>query len=133
MKGISRPVLLFGGMMLVVVFSVACSADCQFAGTAKAWIDENENGMWDRSEPPLSGVSFLVDDVENNMRNVGDLASSDTNGEASLYVWLPGCPKVRLEIYATVPSGYRLTTQPRITAREDDQGPFLFGFVPVSG
>jgi hypothetical protein len=132
MRGICRPILLFGRMMLVVVFSVACSSDCQFAGTAVAWIDENENGMWDRSEPPLHGVSFFVDDVENQIRNVGDPAISNENGEALVYVWLPGCPRVKLEVYATPPPAYRLTTQPRINAREDDRGPFLFGFISIA-
>jgi hypothetical protein len=128
-----KPWLPFGATMLLIVFSVACSADCFFAGTARAWIDENENGIWDPDELPLPGVRFFVDDIKNELTNVGDAASSNEDGEAVVYVWLPGCPRVRFEIYATPPPGYRLTTQPRIPARQDDDGPFPFGFAPVNG
>jgi hypothetical protein len=117
-------------LTLTASFLAACSADCFFAGTAKAWVDKDRDGRWDPDEPPLSGVRFFVDDVKNDIVNVGDESVSDDTGEASIYVWLSGCPSVRFEIYPQVPSGYTLATSPRIPAREKDEGPFLFGFAP---
>lgn len=118
-------------LILAAPFLAGCSADCFFAGTVKAWVDKNENEMWDPDESPLSGVKFFIDDVRNHNTNVGDEAISNEAGEALVYVWLPGCPRVRFEIYAKPPSNYRPTTQPRIPAHENDEGPFLFGFVPT--
>jgi hypothetical protein len=119
-------------LTLAASFLTGCSADCIFAGTAKAWVDRDKDGVWDPDEPPLSGVRFFIDDVKNKITNVGDESVSDEAGEASVYVWLPGCPSVRFEIYPEVPSGYILTTAPRLPAREADKGPFSFGFSPVN-
>jgi hypothetical protein len=128
-----QKLLLWTNVLMLSMFVLAgCSADCFFAGTVKAWVDNNEDGMWDPDEPPLSGVQFFIDDVRNHNTNVGDGAISNETGETLVYVWLPGCPKVRFEIYAEPPAGYRPTTQPRIPARENDKGPFLFGFVPLN-
>lgn len=99
--------------------------DCMWRGTAKAWIDENGNGNWDANERPLSGVSFHIDDVHNKYNDVGG-AVSNAGGIADLSVWLPGCPNVAFEIYVIAPTGYRSTTQPRVSIR--GEGPFLFGF-----
>jgi hypothetical protein len=121
-----------GVLTLAASFVTGCGVDCFFAGTAKAWVDTDKDGIWDPGEPPLRGVRFFVDDVRNDIANVGDESISDEAGEAPVYVWLPGCPRVRFEIYPEVPSGYVLTTAPRLPARGTDEGPFFFGFSPVS-
>jgi streptogramin lyase len=107
--------------------------DCMWVANSVAWIDENENGVRDASEPPFPGVTFYVDDVENLLENVGR-GVSDGYGEARLSVWLPGCPEATFEIYPDVPAGYRLTTPARRSAdvREFDRT-FEFGFTYLPG
>jgi streptogramin lyase len=101
---------------------------------AKTWIDENQNGVWDPGEKPLENVLFYIDDVRNNYQKVGGRSISNLNGEAGLYVWLPGCPDASFEIYPEVPNGYKLTTPERQSAKgKRDEGPFWYGFAPVAG
>ncbi|MDX1614205.1 MAG: hypothetical protein R3300_07830 [Candidatus Promineifilaceae bacterium] len=85
-------------------------ADCIEEKFAWAWIDANENGNWDRGEQRLSGVEFIMDDVLNDLTDVGGRAVSDNNGRTLLTVWLPGCPDVHFEVYALPTEGYRFTT-----------------------
>lgn len=120
------------GVILLALLLLACSGDCFFAGSAKAWVDRDEDGVWDPGESSLPDVQFFVDDVRNQSTNVGDEAISNHEGEALVYVWLPGCPSADFEIYAKPPSGYRPTTEPRISAHQTEEGPFLFGFAPAS-
>lgn len=130
----SRQSLL--GWLVIVALGVpllaGCGVDCYYLGAVRAWIDTNGDGVWNPDESPLSGVRFFIDDVRHNSQNVGEEAVSDETGEATVFVFLPGCPRVRFEIYAAVPSGYRLTTEPRLRARQSDEGPFLFGFAPAT-
>jgi len=102
-------------------------ADCGWDGVAKAWLDKNRNGKWEPNEPPLAGVTFFIDDTLNHYTNVGKEAVSDRTGRADVNVWLPGCPAVEFEIYATPPAGYRLTTPARMRALGKKL--FEFGFV----
>jgi streptogramin lyase len=103
MSGCSRPM-------------VETPGDCIWQGVAQAWIDQNENGIWDSNEHPLPGISFFVDDVLNNLLQVADYATSNLQGDARLLVWLPGCPDVKFEVYPEVPKQYHLTTPQRLTA-----------------
>jgi hypothetical protein len=110
------------------------AADCVWIAEARAFVDANGNELWDIDEPPLAGVTFRVEDVLNHFENVDDsVAVSDSSGRAKLSVWLPGCPKVELEVYAVTPSGYVLTTAERLPAKETfDEEPFVFGFRPAN-
>src|SRR3989304_638466 len=57
--------------------------DCRWSGTAKAWIDENKNGVWEANESPLPGARFLIDDTKNGDTDVGPEALSNEEGEAA--------------------------------------------------
>ena len=125
-------------ILTLIMFTAGCySVDCVWWDTAEAWIDQNENGVWDSSEQPLSEVRFHIDDVRNDHQGVGDEAISNKQGKADLRVWMAGCPTVELEVYATPPDGYRFTTPSRIAVPKSATGNpgktvFSFGFVAES-
>ncbi len=99
--------------------------------SAEAWIDNNRNGTRDSAEPPLRGVRFFVDDVRNELIDVGQEAISDEYGDAVLRVLLPNCVTTRFEIYARPTVPYTSTTKDRLPGRGN--GPFTFGFAPLKG
>lgn len=126
-----RGLLPLGVFVLIVVLLAGCrSPDCELSATVRTWVDENENGIWDDNEAPLPDVKCFVEGAYTV--GVGK-AASNQDGEAHLSVMLAGCPKEAVfSVYAEPPSGYRLTTQARLSARGHDERPFLFGFAPVS-
>ena len=97
--------------------SAETAEDCGWDARAVVWLDKNGNGIWDEGEQPFQGVKIFVDDTLNHYTKVGRDSVSDFRGAASLSVWLPGCPNVEFEIYAEPPTGYRLTTPPRVPAK----------------
>ena len=107
----------------------ACGADCGWSGRGEAWIDQNEDGVWDSDEVPLDGVEFAIHDAKNNAYSP-ELMVSAKDGTVDLYMFLPGCPKVRLEVYVDTPAGYRPTTEPRVPVRQEGEVA-RFGFAPV--
>ncbi len=135
-----RPGLLtvLSFLLVVTLFVASCGpqpmVDCAWAQTAYAWLDENGNGILDQGEPPLAGVPFFVDDTFNDYSRVNGNAMTGPQGYADLIVWLPGCPKYKFEVYPIVPTGYRLTTPPRIAIEEDfSEEPYSFGFAYLPG
>ncbi|RIK30471.1 MAG: hypothetical protein DCC56_09105 [Anaerolineae bacterium] len=80
--------------------------DCLWSAPILTWIDANENGVWDEGELPVEGVKFQVNDTQNNINDVGDIAVSDWEGKAQAFVWLPGCPSAKFEVLAFPPDGY---------------------------
>lgn len=130
------PRIVFALCLIILLLSCTACSDCGWGDKAKAWVDVNENGIWDDGEAPLSGVQFFIDDVQNDYQDVGREAITDENGEANLIVWMPGCPNVSLEISVQPPDGYRSTTPDRIAVskkelRNSNEDEFLFGFIPV--
>ena len=108
-------------------------ADCIWTGKAVAWIDENRNGIVDKGEKPLPNVQFFVDDTHNKYTVIADNdAVTELNGKVLLFVWLPGCPKVRMEIYPKIPQGFELTTSPRLKGGKNDKT-YEFGFAYLPG
>ena len=131
-------ILALFAIPLLLSFTGCGSGDCLWYDEAGAWIDENQNGVWDNNESPLAGVQFYVDDIRNNYQDVGAQAISDENGRARLSVWLPGCPDVKFEISAKPPEGFQLTTPDRLAVSKDAFGNsqkdlFIFGFISLSG
>src|SRR5262245_12645794 len=123
--------------LLTVIVGLAIElttfGDCAWTAETRAWLDENGNGLWDANEPPLPYVPFWVDDIRNDYDKVGG-ATSNTEGTAQVYVWMPGCPHVAFEVYADAPQGYHATTQERWPAKgKANEGPFLFGFAYLPG
>jgi protocatechuate 3,4-dioxygenase beta subunit len=118
-------------LLLITILAAGCrSPDCEWEARVKAWIDMNEDGRWDDAELPLPDVTTFVEGAYTV--GIGE-ASTNEEGEAHLSTMLAGCPKdIVLSVGAEPPSGYRLTTQARLPARETDEGPFLFGFAPES-
>ena len=102
--------------------------DCLWTGTGQTWLDENENGRWETTEPALADVRFRIDDTRNGYTDVGDEAISDDTGTADLTVWLPGCPRTTFVVSAEPPPAYSLTTASRLSAR--GEAPLAFGFAP---
>ena len=110
MKTSKTPKSVFTLFLMILLLSCTACRDCVWSDKAKAWVDENQNGVWDEGEISLAGVQFIIDDVQNDYQDVGREATSDENGDANLVVWLPGCPGVLFEISAQPPDGYRSTT-----------------------
>jgi hypothetical protein len=126
LRVISYLALAFATMSLT-----GCSADCGWTGEGHAFLDANGNGHWEAGEPPLEGVQFSVKDVLSDVH--GDGGTTDACGRVELYMWMPGCPDVKLLVFAKSPPGYRISTSASVTVHEDAQGIELvrFGFVPV--
>jgi hypothetical protein len=130
--------LLVFATLLLLLSSTACgTADCAWWNEAEAWVDENQNGVWDDGEKPLAGVQFIIDDIRNNLQDVGEEAISGEDGKAALSVWLPGCPTVEFEISAKPPDGFQATTPDRVPVskqaiRKAGEVVFSFGFVARS-
>ncbi len=127
--------LLFALVILVVgsfyLIDQAPFWECAWSGIGRAWIDANQNGIWDEGEDPLPGVVFHVDDVRNGDEKV-ITAHGGENGAVKLVIELKQCPRVAYAVYVEVPQGYRLTTPKRqVDERMTNDAEFLFGFVPV--
>jgi len=127
-KMLVRLCYLTVGMALLLL--VGCGADCELSATARTWVDQNENGVWDTDESPLSGVGCFIDSPYGV--GIGE-AVSDRNGEARLYVMLADCPKRAVySVYVDSPVGYRPTTQTRLPGRQPVEAPFVFGFARIN-
>lgn len=129
-----RSVWILMGALLVTALFVSGCGDCIYSAQVNAWLDANENGLRDADEQPLEGILFHIDDVHNQFRKVGN-AVSDSEGKAGISVWLPGCPKVKLQVYSEAPDEYRLTTAERFDAsvsRTDEVFSFGYFYTPSS-
>ncbi len=124
----------YGGMPIAAM-TTGFAPDCLWSDTAVAWIDANANGVYDQDEQALSGVTFHVDDALNGYSDVGQgYFITNSKGETKLAVWLPGCPNASFEVYPDSPSGFQLTTEPRLSADVRDFGKTLeFGFDYMAG
>ncbi|MEJ2209702.1 MAG: hypothetical protein P8129_11775 [Anaerolineae bacterium] len=119
--------------LVCILLSAGCSADCEWVGSGQAWVDENADGMHDPGEPPLAGVTLHASDVRNGVWNSGGPSVTNWKGEATLWTFLPGCPRVKMEVRADVPEGYRLTTPARLAdqgGREEQVYEFGFAYLP---
>jgi len=113
-------------------------ADCAWHSSAKTWVDSNGDGLVNDGEPPLGKVEIHIDDVQNQIIDVGWPTVSDKNGDARLnaLVVMLGCSDVLFEVYADIPEGYRITTKPRVEVKRDVSGSldtenvYYFGFTP---
>ncbi|HKY55254.1 MAG TPA: hypothetical protein VJM08_13145 [Anaerolineales bacterium] len=140
--------LLLGSILLtlftiaLIVFSalhyflkVGGIVDCTWQGTARTWVDRNGDGLVNNDEPPLRNVAIHVDDMKNELVDVGWPAITDKNGETQFNVPMPDCSDAVFEIYADTPEGYRMTTIPRIEVNRNfwgsliPQSVYYFGFI----
>jgi len=130
------PVLVIASQILACsLFSrLPAFKDGCYLGYAKAWIDENANGLWDDTESPLVGVVFELSDGQ---RDYLYEPISAENGEFFLSIFPNTCESLagyELVLRATPPQGYRATTPAEITiSREELLSPelddYLFGFI----
>src|SRR5687767_5422479 len=120
--------------MLHYIVRVGGIVDCAWHGSAKAWVDANGDGHVNNGERPLSEVEIHIDDIQNQLVDVGWPAITDKNGDARLNVLMLGCSDVLFEVYVNTPDGYRTTTEPRIEVNRDFWGSlftknvYYFGF-----
>ena len=131
---ISTIALIFFSM-LHYILRVGGVADCAWHGSAKAWIDSNRDGLVNDDESLLGNVTIHIDDVENQLMDIGWPAITDPYGDAQLHVSIPSCSNSAFEIYADIPEGFRVTTRPRIEIHRDFWGNlgteniYYFGFI----
>ncbi|SRR6266498_1162990 len=110
--------------------------DCAWHSSARTWIDSNGDGLVNNGEPPLNNVEIHIDDVENQLVNIGWPRITNKHGDVQLNALIPGCSDTLFEIYADTPEGYRMTTKPRIEVNRDfwgslgSEGIYYFGFRP---
>lgn len=146
----SKLLEFFLGSILIAVFTVALmffSAlqyilregsldDCAWSGSARTWIDANADGRVSRGEPPLAGVEIHVNDVGNQLVDVGWPAITRADGDVRLNVSIPGCKQTVFDIYVDIPAGYHMTTAPRLLVDSDAEVAsdkariYYFGFLP---
>jgi len=90
------------------------------------WLDENANGIRDEGEEPLPAVRVkVVDDQGQPVYN----RISDPNGVIDEFGTFIPCWEGYFEVYAEVPPGYRLTTEPRVRSSWTAQGDIQFGLI----
>jgi hypothetical protein len=138
------------GSILITVFTVAFLffsavhyilragniADCNWQGSARAWIDSNADGQPNPDEPPLRDVKIHVEDVRNQFLGITWPVITDQDGDVEFSLSIPGCSKSAFEIYVDIPEGYRATTRPRIEVNLDLEEAlhtrriYYFGFAP---
>jgi hypothetical protein len=145
----SKIIEFFLGSILITIFTIALMVfsalhyilkadgivDCSWHGFARTWLDVNGDGLVNNGEPPFSDVEISVDDVQNQLVDIGWPAITDKNGEVQFNVPVPDCSDTIFEIYADTPQGYRITTIPRIEVNRNfwgsmiPQSVYYFGFV----
>jgi hypothetical protein len=118
---------------------------CERTYHPRAWLDGDSNGVWDAGESPLAGVQFHIDGNRygafSDQRDFAPPEASDAKGMARLSVrfgWEFSIDCVTEEklhafvVYPEVPSGYRLTTDARLSVLSVTETVTLeFGFAPV--
>ena len=118
------------------ILEISGITDCVWHSSARTWIDSNGDGLVNNGEPPLSNVEIHINDVKNQLVNVGWHATTNMYGDAQLNVLIPNCSDTVVEVYADTPEGYRMTTRPRIEVNRDFWGSlgtesiYSFGFIP---
>jgi hypothetical protein len=118
---ISTIALIFFSM-LHYILKAGGVADCAWHGSAKVWIDANRDGLVNNDESPLGNVVIHINDIENNLMEVGWSAITDKQGQAQLNVSIPNCANSVFEIYADIPQGFHVTTRSRIEVDRDFWG-----------
>jgi hypothetical protein len=131
---ISTIALIFFSM-LHYILKAGGVADCAWHGSAKVWIDANRDGLVNNDESPLGNVVIHINDIENNLMEIGWPAITDKQGQAQLNVSIPNCANSVFEIYADIPQGFHVTTRSRIEVDRDFWGSlgtdniYYFGFI----
>jgi len=89
------------------VFSNLYSSDpfCSISVTAKAWLDQDENGKLDDKELSLPGIQISIRDREE---------ATDSKGEVHTLIWTQ-CKPMTFTVVGKPPPGYRFTTPNVIT------------------
>ena len=93
-------------------------SDCEWDGTAVAWLDTNNNSFWDNNESPLTNIEFYVDGWTEWYIDDAYVSKDVPAGGVGISVWLAGCPDVSFQVCAKVPEGYRPTTMVCMTPKE---------------
>ncbi len=78
---------------------------CNESVTAKAWLDQNGNGVLDSKELSLPGVQLSIGD---------SVKAANSKGEADTLIWTQ-CQVVTFTVVAQAPLGYRFTTPNTVT------------------
>ncbi len=117
-------------LLLVLVLLPAlvsgCSADCGWSTKATAFVDDNRNGIRDKEESALPGVTFFVMDTQGNS-NYGRW-ESDVSGTVSIAFFVECNRNTAFTLSASPPEGFVLTTPQRVDAGSESGKTFTFGF-----
>lgn len=108
------------------IFANVSTADCAWNASVQVWDDANRDGMRDASERPLNNVVVYGDDVLNGSSSEAN-STSDSDGNASLGVFIAGCPETKFEVFVQAPLGYCSTTPERLS-----ESPYTFGLAQCS-
>ena len=111
-------------------------ATCGWNATAKAWIDENKNQVWDENELPLSKVEIFINQSETIqgktivLEKIGSTAVTDYRGITEISSLVTCGGHVVSDIYAKPPDGYISTTPELISMETSPHNKvFIFGFI----
>lgn len=107
-------------------------SDCFINFNLSAWIDVDEDGVWDASEPSLQGVEFHMDGRFASVLTEYP-CSSDQEGHCMIMTWSPGeCQSSDYKVTAVPPESYKPTTPASINlslTSTDFSREAQFGFV----
>ena len=93
--------------------------DCFYPAEIHVWNDINQNGVFDKGEPPIEGVQFYLRANHSSDNLVS--ATSDADGYA---IWDYGtgdcaCFNWTFEIIFDIPKGYKLISKKWVEAQND--------------
>ncbi len=125
-------IFLFAPLLpaIMIVLQNMGRSDCQWSASATTWIDVNRNGQYENDETPLANVQFFVDDVTAGSTHMS-AGISNTDGKASLSIFIDGCAEDEMRLYPEIPADYCLTTPENGTS--DAEQPYQFGFATCTG
>lgn len=99
--------------------TVVALVDSFFYGYA--YLDANNNGQLDDSDPPLSGAQFTAADAK------GVSAGGKTDSEGSAMAWWPAESQYPVTLRMTPPEGYTLVSPQEVVLEQGEaNGKFLF-------
>src|SRR4051812_29104429 len=84
----------------------AVISECGWFGKGRAWVDENENKVWDAGEPPLANVPIWAAVIRGYASTGSSKQVTDADGWIALGFGPMACPVGEVVVYAGTPPGY---------------------------
>jgi hypothetical protein len=125
-------IIILFTLLILFAFILRPAHPCPWTAVVQAWIDEDEDGIWDASELPLAEVAIRADDPDGDYKDMGLSSVTDWTGESEVIVLTTHCERARFEVYPDVPAGMRLTSSEQVLSLAEGETAY-FGFNYLEG